>query len=149
MPTTKTYRKQKLLFFAVVILSTVAFVADVLYTAKHVTVTENVVLERWGIIITLAGIFSALKLLHPKLKEEDKSDKAGALKKYYNKYCLRLLLLGTICAFNLLCLYITGVKNFTYMAFISIFAMLLCAPNKKHIEFEIQKEKENENETEI
>lgn len=134
----QTSKKLRLIFVICITSGFVGFIADVLYTSKHVVITEHVAWERWGIIITLAGIFAALKILHPKLNNTDRLDETSALKKYVSKYLIRIALLVGICIFNLTSLYITGIKNFTYMAFITIFAMLLCAPSRKHIENEIK-----------
>lgn len=114
----------------------IIFVFDVLYTSKYTQPIENAVLEQWGIIITLGGIFASLKLLHPKLKESEKTNVEVAKKKYSVKYIIRLGAVMSIAAFNLICLNITAIENFKYLAFISIFALFLCAPNKVHIESE-------------
>lgn len=114
-----------------------AFVLDVLYTSKYTVPIENTGLERWGIIITLGGIFASLKLLHPRLKEIDKTNDETAIKKYFIKYLIRLSALISISIFNLICLNTTAIENFRYLAFISIFALFLCIPNKASIENEI------------
>lgn len=133
----KTHKKLKLIYWGCVIIMLLAFVLDVLYTSKYTVPVENTGLERWGIIITLGGIFASLKLLHPRLKETDKTNDETAIKKYFNKYLVRLSALISISVFNLICLNTTAIENFRYLAFISIFALFLCIPNKASIENEI------------
>lgn len=116
------------------------FVFDVLYVTKYIQAIENVGLERWGIILTLGGIFASLKFLHPTIKDYDEKDTAILLKKYSKKYYLRLVSLLAVFSFNIICLHITGIKNFMFLAFITIFAIFLCAPSRKHIELEIENE---------
>ncbi len=132
----KLHRKLKLIYWSCVIIMLVAFVLDVVYTSKYTQPIENVALERWAIIFTLGGIFASLKLLHPRLNESDKTDAKTALKKYFIKYMIRLGTLLSISVFNLICLNTTGIKNFKYLAFISIFALFLCIPGKAGIENE-------------
>lgn len=133
----KTHNKLKLIYWSCVIIMLLAFVLDVLYTSKYTLPIENTGLERWGIIITLGGIFASLKLLHPRLKEIDKTNDETAIKKYFIKYLIRLSALISISIFNLICLNTTAIENFRYLAFISIFALFLCIPNKGSIENEI------------
>lgn len=133
----KTHNKLKLIYWSCVIIMLLAFVLDVLYTSKYTVPIENTGLERWGIIITLGGIFASLKLLHPRLKEIDKTNDETAIKKYFIKYLIRLSALISISIFNLICLNTTAIENFRYLAFISIFALFLCIPNKASIENEI------------
>jgi len=134
----KVFKQLRIIYILSIIVLLTAFVADVLYTTKYMQQPiENVTLERWSIILSLFGIFASLKLLHPKLKESDKKDSDAAIKKYASKYYLRLLILAGICIFNIACLHFTGVKNFMFLAFITIFAVFLCAPNKQPIEKEI------------
>ena len=133
----KTHNKLKLIYWSCVIIMLLAFVLDVLYTSKYTLPIKNTGLERWGIIITLGGIFASLKLLHPRLKEIDKTNDETAIKKYFIKYLIRLSALISISIFNLICLNTTAIENFRYLAFISIFALFLCIPNKASIENEI------------
>lgn len=132
----KTHKQLKLIYWSCVIIMFITFVLDVLYTSKYTLPIENTGLERWGIIITLGGIFASLKLLHPRLNESDRTDTETALKKYFSKYITRLAALIAISIFNLICLNLTAIENFRYLAFLSIFALLLCAPSKTHIENE-------------
>lgn len=132
----KTHKKLKLIYWSCVIIMLLAFVLDVLYTSKYTHPIDNAELERWGIIITLGGIFASLKLLHPRLSEGDKVNEELAIKKYFTKYIIRLGALIAISVFNLICLGTTAIENFRYLAFISIFALFLCAPNKASMENE-------------
>ena|GEM_PF-1790403 len=136
----KTIKQLKSIFILSVILISMLFVFDVLYVTKYIQAIENVGLERWGIILTLGGIFASLKFLHPTIKDYDEKDTAILLKKYSKKYYLRLVSLLAVFSFNIICLHITGIKNFMFLAFITIFAIFLCAPSRKHIELEIENE---------
>ncbi len=130
----KTLRQLKTSFIICIAVSILIFIADTLYTVKYVSPIGNIVLERWSIIVTLFGIFASLKLLHPKLKESDKNNPDTAAKTYKRKYYFRLLVLMLIYAFNIACLHFTGIKNFMFLALITIFALFLCAPNRQHVE---------------
>lgn len=132
----KTYRNLRITYFFSIAIILIAFVFDVLYTTKYIVPTEYVVLERWAIIITLGGIYGILKMLHPRLKKEEKPTAETAVKKYITKYYTRHVALIALCVFNMSCLIITGIKNFTFLTIITIFALFLCIPNKKHIEEE-------------
>lgn len=132
----KTYRNLRLSYFLSIAVILIAFVFDVLYTTKYIVPSESVILERWAIIITLGGIYGILKMLHPKLKKEDKPTTEIALKKYVTKYYTRHAALVVLCVFNMSCLIIMGLKNFTFLTIITIFAFFLCIPNKKHLEEE-------------
>lgn len=132
----KIFKQLKIVFISCVTLSIISFIIDVLYTTKYVLPVENIILERWCIIITLFGIFASIKLLHPKLKDSDKEDANTAVKIYARKYYFRLFVLMAVYVLNIVCLHFTGVKNFLFLAFITIFALFLCAPNKQQIEAE-------------
>lgn len=132
----KTFKTMRLLYFICAALVILVFIFDVLYTTKYVIPTENAGIERWAIIITLLGIYATLKFLHPKLKNTERANTASAIKKYTTKYYIRLVSILALCIFNMVCLNITGIKNFTFLSIITIFAMFLCIPNKKHLEEE-------------
>lgn len=132
----------RIVYYILVILTILAFVYDYLYTTKYVVPVENTTLERWAIILTLGGIFATLKYLHPKLKEQDREDADCAVKKYKVKYYIRFASILAIAVFNLVCLNITGLQNFSFLCIITIFAMFLCIPNKKHLEEETTKHNE-------
>lgn len=133
----KVLKQLRIVFVLSLVFAVVSLSADILYSLR-INPVENVALERWGIIITLFGIFGSLKLLHPKLNKEEKMNKQEALKKYAMKYCLRLSALLLIFLFNLVSLHITGVENFIFLGIITIFAMLFCVPSKENIESETQ-----------
>lgn len=132
----KIFGQLRLVFIVTVVLAIVALSADVLYTSANVTAVENPALERWAIIITLFGIFGALKLLHPRLKNTERTNKPEALKKYAFRYYLRLFALLAILIFNIACLHFTGAKNFIFLGIITIFALFFCVPNKENMEDE-------------
>lgn len=137
MEVNKAIKQLRFIFILSIITMIVVFIADVLYVAKYVQITGNIPLERWGIILTLGGIFGSLKFLHPRPSDNAETDISVSVKKYTTKYYVRLLSLIAIFIFNIASLHITGTKNFMFLAFIAIFAVFLCAPNRKHIEPEI------------
>lgn len=132
----KTFKNLRITYFSSIVLIILIFIYDVLYTTKYVAHSENVILERWSIIITLGGIYGILKMLHPRLNDAIRANTEDAIKKYATKYYIRHFSLVLLCVFNMSCLAITGIKNFTFLTIITIFAMFLCIPNKKHLEEE-------------
>jgi len=132
----KTFKQLRIVFASALAFSIVTFIIDVLYTMKYVQPVENPVLERWAILITLIGIVGILRFLHPKLKADERKNKSIEKNKFSSKFQLRLFSLVAIYIFNLACLHFTGVKNFIFLGFITIFALLLCLPNKQNIEKE-------------
>ena len=132
----KTYKYLRILFILCLLFMIAAFIVNTLYAAKHIPETPNVILERWSIILTMGGIVGSLKLLHPKLKDNDRKEQSYAIRKYRNIYIYRLIALLSVFIFNLISLNFTGTKNFVFLAFITIFAMLLCIPNQKHLKEE-------------
>ena len=150
----KTFKYLKIGYYSCITVVIVFFILVFQYVAKHNPELTYVGLERWSIIITLLGIFATLKYLHPKILLSKYSTSKKVAKAYALKYFLRLIALLCIYAFNLTCYILTGSKNFIYLAFIIIFALFLCAPNKSHIEDDIsniadQEIEETEKEEEI
>lgn len=142
----KRHKLLKVAFILSVIFAFAVFIVDVLYVAKNVVPAENVGLERWAIIITMIGIVGALKFLHPRVSDAERLDKKVAKQKFTKMYVMRLAALLTIFLFNILSYHFTGAKNFVYLAFITIFAMLLCVPNLKYLETQINGIDKNEDE---
>jgi len=135
----KTVKRLKLTFFITLAFSIVSFIIEaILYILKSLEISENAALERWAIIITMGGIFAALKLFHPKLNDDEKQNEETARSRYVLKYNIRLSILLFVYIFNMACLYFTGTKNFMFLGFITIFAMLLCIPNKQSVESEVE-----------
>lgn len=135
--TDKIVRQLRIAFIFSLVFSVAIFIADTLYVSQNVSV-ENPAWERWGIIITLAGIFGALKLLHPRLNSTERENKQDALRRYAVKYYIRLFAIVVIYVFNLVSLHLTGSKNFIFLGIITIFALLFCVPNKENIERETE-----------
>lgn len=125
----KAIKQLKIFFITIITTCLFLFIGMVLYAAKYIQTMPNNALERWSIILTLAGIVVSLKFVHPIVNKDE--DEKISLKKYKQKYYLRLLILFSLFLLNICFLYITGIKNFTYLAFISMFALFLCAPSKK------------------
>lgn len=132
----KTFKYLKISYYSCIVVVITFFILVFLYVEKHNPQHEYVGLERWAIIITLCGIFGALKYLHPKVLLTQAGSIDKAIKTYVRKYFLRLVSILAIFAFNLTSYIITGSKNFIYLAFIVIFVLFLCAPNQLHIEKE-------------
>lgn len=128
------YKRLRILFIIFILLVITSFILDVLYTAKHKIFIENVVLQQWAIIVTLLGIFGSLKFLRPKVILTELSFEKKGIKTYVIKYFVRLTALVCIYIFNLTNFTITGSKNFLFLAFITIFAMFLCSPNRRLVE---------------
>jgi hypothetical protein len=132
---TTIYRHLKILFISSLILCTALFTAVFyLTTGKYNPAEPDVELERYAIPVTLIAIPVALKLFYDRTKSMDKTDFARYLKKYRRLYYLRTAILAAAYLFNLISLYITGAKNFSFMIIITIFALALCAPQKVHLE---------------
>jgi len=138
----KIINKKLRLFFIVIVLLSVSIFLIVL---NHVTNTgisiNNVNLEQFAIILTLAGIPFSLWFFHSRLKKADKNSEDEYLNKYKTMYIIRLAILFIVCSFNIISLYLTGAKNFIFMCIITIFAFFLCLPQK---EFEITETDNNE-----
>lgn len=144
----KTVKYLKIEYYSCIAVVIALFIIVFQYVEKHNSGLSYVGLGRWSIIITLLGIFAALKYLHPKVVISKCNDLNKAVKIYILKYFLRLIALLFIYAFNLTCYIVTGSKNFIYLAFIIIFALFLCAPNKSHIEDDISNAVNQEDEDE-
>ena len=129
----KTYKYLRIVFILSILIVLGGFIFDVLHMRGKI-VSENVALERWAILITLFGIFGSLKYLRPQIIEVDFDMINSGIKIYVRKYFVRLVALLSIYAFNLINFTITGSRNFLFLAFITIFAMFLCAPSKKQVE---------------
>ena len=120
----------KIYFAASIIVQVLLFVFMQIYATKHVEVLSNVILERYGILLTLICIPFALKLFHERVKKLDKNDAVTFQKKYVIQYFIRSAILWFVYFFNLVSLYMTGARNFSFMIIVTIFALLLCAPSK-------------------
>lgn len=144
----KRHKQLKVVFILCAIFMIAVFIVDVLYVTKYVAPTENTGLERWAIIITMAGIVGALKFLHPRINDEERTDRDLAKRQYTKLYIMRLTSLFAIFLFNMISLNFTGSKNFVFLAFITIFAIFLCMPNLKYFETQVngvEKDEEEQN----
>jgi hypothetical protein len=133
-----TYRRLRLIYIGSIAVSTLLFIAVFLMNEGRQPI-ESILLERYAILITLIGIPLALKLFHNKTKVLNTSEIVDYLRKYYKQYVLRLIILELIFLFNLISLHRTGEKNFIFMIIITIFALVLCAPQKANLEEESEK----------
>jgi hypothetical protein len=124
------YRRLKIMYAVSIAVSSILFIA-VFLTNEWSESSSNTTLERYAILITLIGIPLALKLFHNRTKG---LDNAGYIVKYQKQYTLRMAILEAVFLFNLISLHITGAKNFIFMIIITIFALVLCAPQKVNLE---------------
>lgn len=130
----KLHSHLKVYYILSIVICVIGFLYTVAYTQKYNIEHPNVILERYGILTTLAGIPIALKLFHSRIKKLTKENFSEYLRKYRFEYLIRLALLVFICYFNIVALYTTGSKNFYFMVIITIFAFFLCFPQKAHIQ---------------
>lgn len=130
-------KQLKTVFIICIVIAVTTFIADSVYTTSQIQSDQDyTTLERWCIILTLFGIFASLKLLHPKLSESIRKNPSEAVLVYSRKYYIRLFTLMAIYCLNIVCLHITSIKNFMFLAFITIFAMFLCPPSKQQVVIE-------------
>lgn len=133
-PLDKLHLRLRIYYIATIVVSIIVFMLTVAYTTKYSINSPNIILERYAIIITLIGIPASLRFFHKKLKTLDHQNDSTYKSIYKTQYIIRLSILTMICFFNIVSLYITGSKNFYFMVIVSIFAFLLCAPQKIRIE---------------
>jgi hypothetical protein len=131
----KTIRILRIIYRIFMFAAILAFLCEtLLILAKKMQPINNTGLEQWSIILTLASIFITIRLMYLL----NKNNTHIPVKQYIIKYCAEFAILVTVFAFNAICFYFTGVKNFMFLAFICIFAMFLCAPNKRIVSGEIE-----------
>lgn len=128
-------KKLSLIFWVNIILFTAAFLI-VLYIKGLINLGNgvNVAFEQYSIIFTIIGIPGALKLFHSIYKKAESSESEIFLKKYFNAYMLRLLILDTVIILNIAGIYSLNSQNALYMTIITIFALVFCYPSKNSIE---------------
>ena len=93
----------------------------------------NVLFEQYSIIICIVAIPGALKLFHSQYKKIELLEDDVFLKKYFNSYMLRLLILDAVIILNLAGIYSFNSLNAIYMTLIIIFALAFCYPGKNTI----------------
>lgn len=109
----------------------VSFILVLLFVTKNEISTTNVILERYGIIVTLIGIPLALRIFHKNMQKASSADKSTLNKTYKKNFYMRLAILSFIAIFDIVALYTTGSKNFIFMTIITIFAFFLSLPQKE------------------
>ncbi|KAA6333197.1 hypothetical protein EZS27_018371 [termite gut metagenome] len=97
------------------------------------------VLETMGVLITIACIPLALKLLLIiKKRKKEKTALPVALKQYTCLCMVRLLLLELVVVFNIIVSYIT-MNNFSgFCVLMALIALVFCIPTKKHLYAELK-----------
>jgi len=133
-------KKLKIYFAFALLVSITTFLLVLYYVTENNILADNVILERYGIMFTLIGIPFSLWFFYSQLKKTDTQNNILHIQKYKKLYLIRLGILSFVCFFNIFSLYITGAKNFIFMIIITIFAFLLCFPQK---ELEIKRNDEN------
>ena len=140
----KTYRQLQIIYSIFFAIGIIVFVVLTLINLKQILHggDANPVLERYAIGITLIGIPLSLKIYHYLMKKITNQRREKKMRFYNKIYIIRLGILEFVLACNAIGLYITGVRNFFYMIFITIIAFLFCLPNK--MEFETLCDNEND-----
>lgn len=129
------YKRLKFLYIVVLLLTIASFIAGVLYTARNKIQSDSIPLEQWSIVATLAGIYIFLRLFG--------RPKQGVVSTNYTlKYCIKLAGLITIYLFDLINFTNSGSKNFIFLAFITIFAIILCKPNTNRVQITTNQEEQ-------
>lgn len=140
----KSLNRRLKIYFTISLTITVIlllFVAD--YTIRYSILAPNVMLERYGIMITIIAIPGALKLFQFFMNKQKKDNVGEYLSKYRFYYIVRLIILELVCFFNILSLYITGSKNFMFMTIITIFALFFCLPQMGNVREENEESENN------
>ncbi|NDW09337.1 hypothetical protein [Dysgonomonas sp. 520] len=135
----KSYKQLRIFYFVNLAILLAGFALVVLN--KPASNNEYVAVQQLFIILTIAGIPSALKLFYWQLKKILNTDN---INRYKSIYCIRIAILDFLFVVNLVSLYITGIMNFSYMAIITIFALFFCLPNEDQLEMVMYREPEME-----
>ncbi len=137
MPETikKTHRYLQIVFILTFLIGIVLFIGTTLLRLREILhgSTPNLLMERYGIVITLIAIPASLKVYHYFVSKMANQPEKSKLDFYTRIYFLRLLILGFVLAFDAIGLYTTGSRNFFYMIFITLVTFLFCLPNKSEI----------------
>lgn len=115
------------------------------------SVVQNVVFERYAIIISLICIPLGLKFFHTQVKKAENEERSIYLKKYKNAYYLRFAIMNIAIIFNLVGFYLFESQNLILMALICTFALFFCYTGKNSIrtEEDIYAEDKEENSNNI
>lgn len=141
----KYYKRIQLTFsvyFSITVLLLIALTAIKLkeiFTGN----TQSPELERYGIILALICIPAALKIFHNLFQKIKTKPDTKRLSYYYKIIVLRLSILEIVFLFNATALYITGIKNFFYLIFVTIVSFFFCLPNKVEVA-SLKEDKEKE-----
>ncbi len=92
----KLYKELQIYFIASIVLSIFLFIVVQLHSRPANAYITHVLLERYGILFTLAGIPAGLKFFHTKLKKMRKTDITEFRRKYKLNYIIRLGILETV-----------------------------------------------------
>ncbi|KAA6350107.1 hypothetical protein EZS27_002470 [termite gut metagenome] len=138
--TLKILSVQFLLFPVIPILLGIAYEFDFLPVGVYADNTYmQYVFETIGVLITIACIPLALKLLSIiKKRKKEKTVLSVALKQYTYLCTVRLLLLELIVVFNIIVSYITMNSFSGFCVLMALIAFVFCIPTKKHLYAELK-----------
>ncbi|MBB4035306.1 tellurite resistance protein TehA-like permease [Dysgonomonas hofstadii] len=132
----KKLRKKLLAIFWTNMILSVAALLILIYIKGILNLHNggNVLFEQYSIIFSIIAIPGALKLFHSQSKKIELLEGEIFLKKYFNSYILRLLILDAVIILNLAGIYSFNSLNAVYMTLIIIFALAFCYPGKNAIQ---------------
>lgn len=131
----KNYRRLQVAFTATFLSGIALFVCATLLRLREIVHggSPSIVMERYGILVTLIAIPSSLKVYHYFVRKIAGRPEASRLSSYSRAYFFRLSILTLALLFDFAGLYVTGSRNFFYMFFVVLMAFLFCLPNKSEI----------------
>lgn len=124
----KTYKTINRFFIVNVVLSIVLL--HLAFFIRNDIAKDYTVYQLYIIVLTIIGISLSLILFQ---WQYTKIKFSKNIKKYKSAFYTRLFIIDVLYIINVLSLYITGSKNFSFLAIILIFVLFLCAPNQKQI----------------
>ena len=96
-------------------------------------IEQNVVFERYAIVITLICIPLSLKLFYSRVKKAEDLAYDKYLKIYSNQYFIRFLIIDFAALLNLIGFYYLESQNLILMSIIAVCATFFCYPSKNTI----------------
>ncbi len=141
----KKLRKKLLAIFWTNMILSVAALLILIYIKGILNLHNggNVLFEQYSIIFSIIAIPGALKLFHSQSKKIELLEGEIFLKKYFNSYILRLLILDAVIILNLAGIYSFNSLNAVYMTLIIIFALAFCYPARTPFKTNTTKRKNN------
>ena len=128
----KTFRQLQIICFSFIVLGIILFCASTVLRLKLILhgAVANPVLERYGILLALIGIPVALKIYQYLMTRIVLQTQEKKVNYYRMVYLVRLMILELVLFLNAVGLYMTGLRNFFFISFITLVAFLFCLPNK-------------------